>query len=198
METIDCLGLSCPQPVLGTKSFLETNPKTQTLSVLVDNLAAAQNVERFLGTRGFAAYIEGSGTDYVVTGKKEESAGCALSTSEAGKAPEKILLLIARDRIGRGDDRLGASLMQNFIKTLKEMGPDLWRLVFLNAGVKLTVEGAETVTVLKELEDEGVSILVCGTCLNFYDLLEKKQVGETTNMLDIVTSMQMAGKVISL
>jgi len=197
METVDCLGLSCPQPVLETKTFLETNPKTQALSVLVDNLAAAQNVERFLGTRGYAASIEGSGANYKVTGEKEESAGCFLSASEELETPEKIMVLIAQDRIGRGDDRLGASLMQNFLKTLKEMGPDLWRLVFLNAGVKLTVEGAETVAVLKELEDQGVSILVCGTCLNFFGLLEKKQVGETTNMLDIVTSMQVAGKVVN-
>jgi selenium metabolism protein YedF len=197
METVDCLGLSCPQPVLETKTFLETYPKTQALSVLVDNRAAAQNVERFLGTWGFAASIEGSGADYKVTGKKEESAGCFLSASEELETPEKIMVLIAQDRIGRGDDRLGASLMQNFLRTLKEMGPALWRLVFLNAGVKLTVEGAETVAVLKELEDQGVSILVCGTCLNFFGLLGKKQVGETTNMLDIVTSMQVAGKVVN-
>ncbi len=197
METVDCLGLSCPQPVLETKTFLETYPKTQTLSVLVDNPAAAQNVERFLGTRGFAASIEGSGAGYKVTGKKEESAGCSLSTSEELAAPEKLMVLIVQDKIGRGDDQLGALLMQNFLKTLKEMGPSLWRLVFLNSGVKLTVEGAEALEPLKELESEGVSILVCGTCLNHFGLLEKKQVGETTNMLDIVTSLQVAEKVIS-
>ena len=107
------------------------------------------------------------------------------------------MVLIVQDKIGRGDDRLGALLMQNFLKTLKEMGPSLWRLVFLNSGVKLTVEGAEALEPLKELESEGVSILVCGTCLNHFGLLEKKQVGETTNMLDIVTSLQVAEKVIS-
>jgi len=99
--------------------------------------------------------------------------------------------------MGFGDDTLGGKLMVNFLSTLKEM-EGLWRLVFVNNGVKLTVEGAETVPAIQELESSGVSVLVCGTCLTFFDLLDKKQVGETTNMLDIVTSMQVASKVINL
>jgi intracellular sulfur oxidation DsrE/DsrF family protein len=77
------------------------------------------------------------------------------------------------------------------------MGESLWRLVFLNSGVKLTIKGAETLPVIQQLEAQGVSVLVCGTCLNHFNLLEQKKVGETTNMLDIVTSMQLADKVIS-
>jgi len=81
---------------------------------------------------------------------------------------------------------------------LKEMGPELWRLVFINSGVTLTAEGAEALPVLQELAREGVQILVCGTCLNHFNLLHKKQVGETTNMLDIVTGMQLADSVITI
>ena len=65
-------------------------------------------------------------------------------------------------------------------------------------GVKLTIEGSEVLPNLKELEDSGTTILVCGTCLDHFNLLEKKQVGETTNMLDIVTAMQLADKVINV
>lgn len=106
--------------------------------------------------------------------------------------------MITSDRLGHGDDILGAGLLFNFLKTLNEMGPDLWRLVFVNSGVKLTVEEAEALPVLRELADAGVSILVCGTCLNHFNLLDKKQVGETTNMLDIVTSLQVADQVINI
>jgi len=105
---------------------------------------------------------------------------------------------VGTDRMGHGDDELGAKLLLNFLKTLKEMGPELWRLVFVNNGVKLAIEGAEALPVLKELEGEGVTILVCGTCLNHFNLLEKKKVGETTNMLDIVTAMQLADSVINI
>ena len=111
---------------------------------------------------------------------------------------KKIMIMITSNRIGHGDDDLGEKLMASFLKTLKEMGPELWRLVFVNNGVKLTVEGAEVLPVLKEMENSGIKILVCGTCLNHFNLLDKKQVGETTNMLDIVTAMQLADKVINI
>jgi sulfur relay (sulfurtransferase) complex TusBCD TusD component (DsrE family) len=62
----------------------------------------------------------------------------------------------------------------------------------------LAIEGAETLKDLQELEERGVHIFVCGTCLDFFGLLDQKRVGETTNMLDIVTSMQLADKVIAV
>jgi len=111
---------------------------------------------------------------------------------------KKIMVMVATDKMGRGNDELGKKLMISFLKTLKEMGDELWRLVFVNNGVKLTIAGSEVLPVLKELEDGGVYILVCGTCLTHFDLLDKKQAGETTNMLDIVTAMQLADKVINI
>ena len=76
------------------------------------------------------------------------------------------------------------------------MGDELWRLVFVNNGVKLTIDGSEVLSVLKEYEKDGLHIQVCGTCLTHFNLFDKKQVGETTNMLDIVTAMQLSDKVI--
>ena len=103
--------------------------------------------------------------------------------------------MITTDRIGFGDDELGKKLMISFIKTCREMGRELWRLVFLNNGVKLTVSGSEVLSELTALEKEGIVILVCGTCLTHFDLMDQKAVGQTTNMLDIVTAMQLADKV---
>ena len=118
----------------------------------------------------------------------------------AGQAQDvqKILVLVAADSLGKGDDELGRKIVINFIRTVKEMGVDLWRLVLLNSGVKLAVEGSEVLPQLQALAGAGVGILVCGPCLKTFNLLEKKQVGELTSMVDIVTSMQMADKVISL
>jgi selenium metabolism protein YedF len=113
-------------------------------------------------------------------------------------AAPQIMVLVGTDRLGRGDDILGERLMVNFLGTLKEMGRELWTLVLLNAGVKLACRGSEVLTTLQELEAAGVQLLVCGTCLNHFKLLEQKQAGETTNMLDIVSHMQVADKVVSL
>jgi selenium metabolism protein YedF len=119
---------------------------------------------------------------------------------QAEPAPDvkKTLVILAADCVGKGDDELGRKIMINFIRTMKEMGGDLWRLVLLNAGVKLAVEGSEVLPQLQELAREGLGILVCGPCLKTFNLFEKKQVGEITTMVDIVTSMQVADKVISL
>ena len=111
---------------------------------------------------------------------------------------ETILVVIASDRMGFGDDDLGRKLMISFIKTLGEMGDDLWRIVLVNNGVKLTIEGSAVLETLQAYETQKISIWVCGTCLTHFDLLNEKQVGETTNMLDIVTAMQLATKVITL
>ena len=98
--------------------------------------------------------------------------------------------------LGHGSDELGAKLMANFLATLTEMGGTLWRIVMVNGGVKLASTPGRALDALKKLEAAGVSMLVCGTCLEHYGLLDQKQVGETTNMLDIVTSLDLADKVI--
>jgi selenium metabolism protein YedF len=108
------------------------------------------------------------------------------------------MVMCATDRLGFGDDVLGLKLMVNFLRTLKEMGDELWRLVFVNNGVKLTIDGSDVLEDLKDYENNGLKIMVCGTCLDHFNLLDRKQVGETTNMLDIVTAMQLADKVINI
>ena len=108
------------------------------------------------------------------------------------------MVMVATDCMGYGDDELGSKLMMSFLKTLEEMGDELWRLVFVNNGVKLTIRGSEALPVLQAFEAGGIHILVCGTCLTHFDLLDKKMVGETTNMLDIVTAMQLADTVINI
>jgi selenium metabolism protein YedF len=136
--------------------------------------------------------------------RRSEAANLACCTGEipANERPaqtgHKTLVLLATDSLGQGDVELGRKIVTNFIKTMKEMGDDLWRLVLLNGGVKLAVEGSEALPQLQELAREGLGILVCGPCLKTFDLFEKRQVGELTSMVDIVTSMQMAEKVISL
>jgi len=201
MKEIDARGLACPTPVLMTKAAVE-DEGAQGITVVVDNEASQQNVVRFLESKGYAATASKNGADFIIigqTGKQsviESSKEIPQKTAE-GSQP-KIMVMCATDRIGFGDDELGQKLMINFIKTIGEMESMLWRLVFINNGVKLTVKGSKLVSVLKDYEDSGLTILVCGTCLTHFDLLDQKQVGKTTNMLDIVTAMQLADKVITL
>jgi len=194
---LDCRGQACPHPVLKTKEIVDQGD-VSLLTVLVDNDAARENVSRFLERSGYQVQVTARGSDLAVTGTRETS-GVGQATPKPFEEPSlrKILVLVGTDRLGTGDDDLGKKLIASFLGTVKEMGRELWCLVLLNSGVKLTVAGSEVLASLQELAQEGVMILVCGTCLNYFQLLEQKQVGETTNMLDIVTHMQLADKVIS-
>jgi selenium metabolism protein YedF len=197
MKEIDARGLGCPAPVLQTKANLQKdNPGS--VRVVVDNAASQQNVQRFLESQGFQTVLEQDGTDWVVVGTSDSSPSAQPQLAPAPSTDEKIMVMCATDRIGYGDDALGLKLMANFLRTLKEMGDELWRLVFVNNGVKLTIEGSEVLEDLKAYEAAGLNILVCGTCLDHFNLLARKQVGETTNMLDIVTAMQLADKAINI
>jgi len=196
---LDCRGMACPQPVIKTREVLETKPAAVT--VLVDNAPASENVRRLLEKCGYASGL--------CVEQREESlwavcgaASCAVCAEAeavieaAGERTSRTLVFLSTDTLGHGSDELGAKLMANFLATLPEMGANLWRVVMVNGGVKLASQPGRALDALKKLEESGVSLLVCGTCLEYYGLLDAKQVGETTNMLDIVTSLDLADKVI--
>ena len=201
-KAIDARGLSCPAPVLMAKEAVEKD-RLDVVEVLVDNEAARENVSRFLGSQQFSVSSVPEGNDYKISARRQGDVPETLHEPEISCQPnnehqQKIMVLMATDRLGFGDDELGRKLVISFIKTLREMGDELWRLVLVNNGVKLTIAESPVLEDLIAYEKEGLTILVCGTCLTHFDLLEAKKVGATTNMLDIVTAMQLADKVINI
>lgn len=200
-KLIDACGLACPGPVLQVKNAVEDESIT-TLSVLVDNAGSAENVTRFLQTKGFVVNETKSDGIYRLDALLNGAEGTASSenTAESSlpESSQKVMVLISSETIGSGDEELGRKLMLSYLKTVKEMGPDLWQLVFINGGVKLTTESSPVLQELKEYEDAGVIVLACGTCLEHFGITALKRVGETTNMLDIVSATQLADKVITI
>ena len=151
MKTLDCRGLACPQPVMRTRDALEQE-RPQELLVLVDNAAASENVSRFLRRSGFEVSVsqpESSlwevrglgGATQVESPEQAPAAAPAVDTENL-----KTLVLITTDTLGRGDDELGARLMENFLASLPELGPSLWRIVLLNGGVKLAATEGKCLT----------------------------------------------------
>ena len=209
--TLECQGLPCPQPVLKCKDAL-TQSQPDSLVVLVDNEPARENVTRFLKSQHYSVVSADQRNGVIELRAEPEEADISLEkATEGGAQPEssapfprtahqedRQLVLITSNVMGRGDDELGARLMHNYIATLPEMGDSLWRILLINSGVKLAVDGSPDLENLQKLEQSGVSILVCGTCLDHFQLLEHKRVGQTTNMLDVVTSLQLASKVIKV
>lgn len=197
MKQVDARGLACPAPVLQTKAALDEG--ADLLKVVVDNEASKENVRRFLENQGFETSVASEGGDFLISGKRSGVVSRPITEAQTPDVEgTKIMVMMTTDRMGYGDDELGLKLMVNFIKTLKEMGSTLWRLVFVNNGVKLAIRDSAVLDDLRTYEADGLNILVCGTCLDHFHLLDQKQVGETTNMLDIVTAMQLADKVITI
>lgn len=208
--TLDCRGLACPGPVMKTLEALEKDAP-EALEITVDDQAALENVSRLLGGKGYAVEVQAGPGAMRISARRAESAaaggpaagakastGQTPSTECAGGGADKVTVFITADGIGAGSDELGGKLMQNFLATLPELGPGLWRVVLVNGGVRLACEGHPCLEKLQALAAGGVAVLVCGTCLGFFGLTEQRRVGETTNMLDVVTSLGLAGKVIQV
>lgn len=201
-KQIDCQGLPCPQPVLKCKEVIEQENPLQ-LRVLVDNDPALENVSRFLSLHGYHLHKpEKKGEEWHILASKESgSVGNEdqqkYNIEKNDQVLERILIFISSDKIGQGDDELGTKLMLNFLSTLPEM-ESLWTVVFVNSGVKLTIEESPALESIQKLENNNVTILVCGTCLEFFGITDQKRTGQTTNMLDIITGMNLSDKVISM
>ena len=200
-KIIDCKGMACPLPVVNAKKAAEDLNVGDVLTVLVDNEIAVQNLTRFAEHKGFCASAERkSEKEYAVTMSisgavaeeaKEEDVACVMDLRRKG-----MLVVLSGNVMGTGDAKLGTSLMKAFVFALtkQERLPDT--VLCYNTGAYLTCEGADTLEDMKLLESEGVTILTCGTCLDFYDLKEKLAVGGVTNMYDIVERMENAAQII--
>ena len=194
MKKLNVLGLACPQPVILTKRAIEDG-ETEIL-VITDSTVTVENIKRLAEKMHFHAEVEtdAEGTEFRIhLTHKEASASEVDSAREAGK---RVVFLVPSNVIGRGDDKLGEVLLKAFLKTLLDV-PTPQKVVFLNTGVKLTVAGASTVEAIKDIEAGGVEILVCGTCLDFFDIKDKLAVGRVSNFFEITESLMEADKVIS-
>ena len=171
------------------------------LTVLVDNEIAVQNLTRFAEHKGFGVSAEKKAekeyavmmsiSDASMEDAKEEVT-CAVDSRRKG-----MLVVLSGNVMGTGDPKLGTSLMKAFVFALTKQDQLPDTILCYNTGAYLTCEGADTLEDLKLLESEGVTILTCGTCLDFYGLKKKLAVGGVTNMYDIVERLENAAQIIN-
>ena len=192
VREIDARDLPCPQPVLVTKKALEAMAGGM-LQVIVDNKAAMENVRRFAVNADCETSVREEGRDFIIEIKKGSP-----KTAGEETAGTDTVVVIASDRIGKGNDELGGILMRILFPTLLEINPKPKTLVFVNAGVKMTVEGSDLIDPLTKLEKHGVELLVCGTCLDFFGLKEKVRIGKVSNFFEIMQTILRADKTIGL
>jgi len=190
--TVDCRSLSCPAPVIKTKKAMELYPEEDILTI-VNNEAARENVKRLGENQGYHVNVTEKAGEYFLTMSKPACSdlGCRQETSLSND-----IIYVSTDKMGQGSDDLGKVLIKGYFYALTEVKPYPKAILFVNSGVCLTTEGSEVLGHLKILADQGVEILSCGTCLDFFQLKEKLAVGSVTNMYTIVEIMNKAAKVI--
>lgn len=203
MKVVDARGMVCPQPVIMTKK--EADAGENEIEVIVDNETSRENVLKF-GTKlnyttnveekadGTYIYLikENNGSDVVI--KEINKDKC-----EIDKSKKEIKgYVIGSNLLGKGSDDLGKILMKSFLFSLTETKPYPSFVIFLNSGVKLTIEGSESLDDIKKLEEAGVRIVSCGTCLDFFEIKDKIAVGTVTNMYDIVETISESDNAIMI
>lgn len=199
-QTLDCLGLPCPQPVLRAKEALDRG--TGVVEVHVDNEASQGNVLRFARSQGHAATAERLDENrfrVVITAGAgphadtiDTSASACASSARTG-----LVYVISSDSMGRGSDQLGWALLQTYVQTIREVEPLPKKIVLYNSGVKLVATASGALDALRDLQARGVEILACGTCLDFFGLKSALAVGQISNMLEIMTTMASADRLVS-
>ena len=198
MKTVDCRGMSCPQPVLETKKALEKTGLEEVL-VLVDNPGSKENVRRFAESQGYRVSAAEDKGSFTLRIHKEGAAGVQKKVDEKKIREEgDPVVFIDSDTLGRGSEELGKILMRSFLHTLGEAGSQPKKIILINSGVKLACEGSAVLEDLGNLFRRGVEILSCGTCLDYFSLKERLQVGRISNMYEILNSLVQAGKVLKM
>ena len=198
MITVNAMGDNCPIPVIKTKKAMQALNGPETIEVLVDNEIAVQNVTKMASASGGQVSSEKVSDAEIQIMIQMEGAPSS-SEEEVSCVPDardNTVVVVSSDRMGTGNDELGKVLIKGFIFAVTQLDTLPKTMLFYNGGATLTAEGSDSLEDLKSLEAQGVEIMTCGTCLDYYGLKEKLQVGTVTNMYSIVETMAKAGRII--
>jgi selenium metabolism protein YedF len=209
-KSIDAKGLACPRPVILTRNALVVG-ELDEIEITVDNDAARENVVRFLEFAGaseprvvsagtlhtISAAVTPAMTAKIAAGKTTSAMEEEPSSAEARRYSGKTLFFSA-DQIGSGDETLGKLLVKGLLYTVSELASPPKTLVFMNSGVRLATEREDTIDLLRIIQEKGAEILVCGTCLDYFQLKEKLRAGRVSNLYEITEKFLSSADVVTV
>ena len=194
---LDMTGKTCPVPLIETRKILENMKRGDSITVTVDNETAVRNLSKMAAENQIECAAEKtSETSYAVTLTITDTSRIPTADSASCTYADKTVVVLSSDKMGEGDDKLGAILMKGYIYALSGLERLPSTVILYNSGAKLSVFGSDSLEDLKLLESQGVGILTCGTCLNHYGLTGALGVGSITNMYVIAGKLSDADKVI--
>ena len=164
------------------------------ITVPEGNKSAAADQDAAMNAAREGAAHESEGVAGTAGETAGEDAGQTACLPDSRK--KKKIVVLRSGKMGEGNDELGAVLMKGFIYALTELDNLPETILLYNGGASLSCEGSDSLEDLKTLEAQGVEIMTCGTCLNYYGLSDKLAVGTVTNMYAIAEKMSEADTII--
>ena len=207
MTHVDARGDACPLPVVKAKRAISELKGAGQVEILVDNEIAVQNLTKMAQQKGYQYSLSTCGLVDKIEKLAEREYRVLVTIGDAPAAEETpavcmpdartdTVVAIGANTMGTGAEELGKTLLKAFVFALTQQDKLPKTVLFYNGGASLTCEGSPMLEDLKTLESEGVEIMTCGTCLNYYGLTEKLAVGSVTNMYAIVEKLTHAGNVV--
>lgn len=193
---VDARGMACPIPVVKANQALAQMTEG-ILEVHVDNPVAVENLKRMALQKGLPVKTEQpEDSHYVVTIPVTGAVDTAMPELTCTDCAGNMVVAVDTDSMGRGNDELGTVLIKGFLFAVSRLETLPKTVLFYNGGAKLTTEDSASLEDLRLMEQQGVEILTCGTCLNYYGLTDQLAVGSVTDMYTIVERLSRAEKVI--
>ncbi|NLJ78519.1 MAG: sulfurtransferase-like selenium metabolism protein YedF [Tissierellia bacterium] len=193
---IDARGKACPEPVIITKKELDKIDSGSVITI-VDNEIAKENVSKLANSLGHQYTVDKRDEDeYHIHIIKGQGSGVIREVSKDDI--EDITIACTSDTMGKGSEELGEILIKSLFYTMTELTPYPSTVILYNGGVHLACEGSEVLDDLKHLEENGVEIISCGTCLDYFEIADKLRVGEVSNMYTIYEKLKESTKLVNI
>ena len=195
-KILDLSGLACPLPVIRTKEALEggrnRKPSSWWWTTRPPGTTSAASPRAGAAPCPWPRRVPATTSPL---SRPPASPAKAASFPGPLRPPQSTVVVFASDLMGEGDPELGAILMRAFCQTMVQLEAPQ-KLLFYNRGVFLTLHDSPVLSELKGLEEMGVALLVCGTCLDFYKVRDRLAAGQVSNMFTILEAQMQAGRII--
>jgi len=186
-------------PLIETKKALKESRIGDDLVVEVDNQTSFNNLSHFLNDNGLPYEYTHQDSVYQIKFKAKE-----LQIKNADQKAEikpkanigDYTIILSSSTMGSGNDDLGKLLLKGFINTIEQLDTLPQEIICYNSGVTLAIKGSNTAKSLKTIENQGVKILLCGTCVDFFGLKDNLEVGSITNMLYIAAKLASESRIV--
>lgn len=201
MTILDCSGMLCPKPLIETKKAIKSGKPGDDLKIIIDNDTSLQNLNKFLIDNGIKPiYANEKGKHSLIftisnlndTYKPEDYCEVSTPQNHAGK----YIVVLESDSMGSGDKELGDLLAKGFLSTIADLDTLPQEIICYNGGVKLAKKGTPSASNLVKLNQLGVKIMLCGTCVDFYKIKDEIEIGEISNMYYIASRLTSGANIV--